>query len=79
MFGCMVVIGETENDMSICGAFVVSGHDHMKYFRVAEDSASFHFKRLDLKVVIDRHFVRDVWIWDKPVDGRSVIDGKIFK
>ena len=78
LFGCLLVLGEN-NNAAISGAFLVRGEDHMAAFDVAPDWESYDFKKLDPESEADKAFVRDAWTWDKPINGKPVADGKVFK
>jgi len=78
LFGCLLVLGENNNG-AISGAFLVRGDDHLKAFDVAPDWESYDFKKLDPESVADKAFIRDAWTWDKPIDGKPIADGKVFK
>jgi elongation factor 1-gamma len=74
----MLVLGEN-NNAAISGAFLVRGQDHVVAFDVAPDWESYDFKKLDGTNEADKEFIRDAWTWDKPIDGKPVADGKVFK
>jgi len=78
LFGCLLVLGENNNG-AISGAFLVRGDDHMAAFDVAPDWESYDFKKLDPQNEADKEFLRDAWTWDKPINGKPVADGKVFK
>jgi len=78
LFGCLLVLGEN-NNAAISGAFLVRGGDHIAAFDVAPDWESYDFKKLDPASEADKEFLRDAWTWDKPMGGKPVADGKVFK
>lgn len=51
----------------------------MAAFDVAPDWESYDFKKLDPQNEADKEFLRDAWTWDKPINGKPVADGKVFK
>jgi elongation factor 1-gamma len=74
----MLVLGENYKS-SITGAFLVRGDDHLAAFDVAPDWESYDFKKLDPESEVDKEFLRDTWTWDKPIEGKPIADGKVFK
>lgn len=78
MFGCQVVYGENNNN-GIVGVFLVRGQDFKPAFEVAPDWESYEYTKLDASKPEDKALVEDLWAWDKPYEGKEIIDGKVFK
>ncbi|CCC69224.1 hypothetical protein NCAS_0C02340 [Naumovozyma castellii] len=78
MFGSMVVYGEN-NDNGIVGAVLVRGQDSVPAFDVAPDWESYSYTKLDPTKEEDKEFVNNMWAWDKPVNGKEIVDGKVLK
>ena len=78
MFGCLIVYGEN-NANGIVGAVMIRGQEFEPAFNIAPDWESYAFTKLDTTNEEEKEFINNMWAWDKPYEGKEIVDGKVLK
>ena len=75
-FGVLLVVGDSSSQQ-ITGLWILRGTEWPEYFNQVDDVELYNWSRLSLDA--DRELIGDMLAWDKPIEGKPVLDGKQFK
>jgi len=77
-FGSTVVVGES-SAQEILSAWIFRGQDIPQEMRECDDFELFEWTKADTSDQATKERMNDYFAWDKPIDGKTFLDGKIFK
>eukprot|EP01027_Heterolobosea_sp_BB2_P022187 GEZU01032652.1.p1 GENE.GEZU01032652.1~~GEZU01032652.1.p1 ORF type:complete len:425 (-),score=222.10 GEZU01032652.1:670-1896(-) len=77
-FGSTLIVGE-ESKHAITGVWLFRGTDIPAEMKECDDFELYEWRKADTNDAATRELINDYFAWDKPIAGKAVIDGKIFK
>ncbi|CAN0581063.1 unnamed protein product, partial [Ectocarpus sp. 12 AP-2014] len=79
-FGCMQITGEEGKELIVSGAWLIRGQSIQPMVDANDDANWYDWEKVATPVSdADKALVTEMWCSETTVEGRPVLDGKVFK
>ena len=77
-FGCTLILG-TDDDQYVKSCWLFRGSDIPPMMKDCDDCELWDWTKANTDDAATRERVADFWTWDKPIDGKNILEGKVYK